>query len=138
MKSNTIKYSIGYVADALGFSASTLCAIHCALVLVALTFLPMLGLNFFASHTFEWIMLGSSVLIAFISFLIGYYKHHHSDEPLSLMLIAFIFFTLGHPREIPNLLDEIFLPLGGIMMAYAHYRNWKLCKETNCKICEKK
>jgi hypothetical protein len=136
MKSNTINYSISYVTDILGFSASTLCAIHCSLLPVTLTFLPIIGYSFLTTHAFEWIMLASSVLIAFISFLNGYYKHHHSDEPLSLMLIAFIFFTLGHPREVPNLLDEIFLPRGGATMAYAHFRNWKLCKEANCKMCK--
>ncbi|MBL6731116.1 MAG: MerC domain-containing protein [Bacteroidia bacterium] len=121
--------------DTIGLSASGLCAIHCALVPLILTFTPLLSLGFFDSPLFEWIMIGSSVTLALTSFINGYYKHHHSDEPLSIMLIAFIFFTLGHPRDIETLVTPICMTFGGIIMAYAHYRNWKLCKEKNFKVC---
>lgn len=109
-----IKYSFSHFIDGLGFSASTLCAIHCALLPVAITMLPMAIPSFLATDVFEWVMMGSSTGVALVSFLIGYYKHHRSDEPLSLMLIVFIFFTLGHPRELDTWRDQVFLPIGGV------------------------
>jgi hypothetical protein len=56
------------------------------------------------------------------------------------MLVAFIFFLTGHTNNMQGnpstMLEEICVPIGGLIMAYAHYRNWKLCKENNCKICK--
>jgi hypothetical protein len=130
-----LKNKFSSLLDLIGFSASTLCAIHCALLPLVLSFLPLLGMGFLGTQKFEWIMLLSSIAFAMSSFLRGYYKHHKHDEPISLMLIAFIFFMLGYPRVSPVLLNEISLPIGGFIMAYAHYRNWKLCKEKNCEKC---
>ncbi|MFO0322705.1 MAG: MerC domain-containing protein [Bacteroidota bacterium] len=127
---------INSVLDALGFSASTLCATHCAILPFVMSFLPFLGIEFLSNLNFELVMLGSSVLLAFTSFLVGYYKHHHDNEALMIMLVAFIFFVLGHVNQMPTIFEMICTPIGGFIMAFAHYRNWKLCKEKNCKICK--
>ena len=136
MKQPTLKSIFFSFFDVLGFSTSTLCAIHCALLPFILSFLPLIGMELLSDPLFEWIMLISSITLVLTSFLIGYYKHHHDSEALSIMLIAFIFFVLGYPRDFPALLNEISLPIGGIIMAYAHYRNWKLCKEKDCQKCK--
>ena len=135
MKQIILKNKIASFFDVLGFSASTLCAVHCAILPFVLSFLPLLGMEFISNPKFEWTMLISSIVLALTSFLIGYYKHHRDSEALSIMLIAFIFFVLGYPRDSPAILNEISLPIGGVIMAYAHYRNWKLRKENDCKKC---
>ena len=135
MKQQILKNKLSSIFDILGFFASTLCAIHCAILPFILSFLSLLGMEFMSNPKFEWAMLINSIVLALTSFLIGYYKHHQDSEALSIMLIAFIFFVLGYPRDSPALLNEISLPIGGVIMAYAHYRNWKLCKEKDCKKC---
>ncbi|MFO0356457.1 MAG: MerC domain-containing protein [Sphingobacteriaceae bacterium] len=140
MKQISCKNKIETLLDLVGFSASTLCAIHCAILPFLISFLPLLGLEFLENPVIEWVFLASSITLAFTSFLIGYYKHHHDNEALSIMLIAFIFFVIGNTNAFQGnpstLFEEICLALGGIIMAYAHYRNWKLCKINNCKICK--
>lgn len=136
MKQIILKNKIASLFDILGFSASTLCAVHCAILPFILSFLPLFGMEFMSNPKYEWAMLISSIFLAFTSFLIGYYKHHQDSEALSIMLIAFIFFVFGDPHNSPALLNEISFPIGGGIMAYAHYRNWKLCKEKDCKKCE--
>ena len=140
MKQLTLKSITSSFFDVLGFSASTLCAIHCAILPFVISFVPLLGFEFLNNPNVEWIFLGSSVALALTSFLIGYYRHHHDDEPLSIMLIAFIFFLIGSTNAIhestTTLFEEICFPIGGVIMAFTHYRNWKLCKERNCKICK--
>lgn len=124
------------ILDLLGISASTLCAIHCGLLPFIISVLPLIGLEFLSSSWFEWFMLASCGVLALTSFLVSYKKHHHSDEPISIMLIAFIFFVVAQTNGASDLVNQICMPIGGIIMAYAHYRNWKLCKEKNCKICK--
>lgn len=135
MKPIVIKNTIASLFDILGFSASALCAVHCAILTLIFSFLPFCGMEFMSNPKLEWIMLISSIFLALTSLLIGYYKHHQDSEALSIMLIAWILFVLGYPRDFPVLLNEIALPVGGVVMAYAHYRNWKLCKEKSCKKC---
>lgn len=53
--------------DRLGAGAATLCAVHCALLPLAIVFLPALGLEFFASHAFEGFFLAFSTVFAVLS-----------------------------------------------------------------------
>ncbi len=134
----TIKIIIIFnLLDILGFVVSAVCAIYCMILPFILSSLPLLGLKFLGSPTLELTILFFSITLAFISFLIGYCKHHKDDEALSIMLIAFIFILISHTNtihgNISTLFEQIFMPIGGIIMAYAHYRNWQLCKENNCK-----
>jgi len=127
---------INSILDTLGFSASALCAVHCAILPLIMTLLPLTSLESLSEPFIEWIILGCSVLLAFTSFLFGYYKHHRSSEPLFIMVAAFIFFVIGHINNEPTIIEIVSTPIGGFIMAYAHYRNYKLCQETNCKICK--
>ncbi len=125
--------------DMLGFSISSLCSIYCIILPFILSSLPLLGLKFLGSPTLELTILLFSITLAFISFLIGYCKHHKDDEALSIMLIAFIFILISHTNIVQGntstLFEQICMPIGGMIMAYAHYRNWQLCKENNYKKC---
>jgi hypothetical protein len=58
--------------DAIGFSASTLCAIHCAATPLLLTALTLAGLGFLAHPAIEAAMIGLSLFIGATSLLHGY------------------------------------------------------------------
>ncbi|HEY8783887.1 MAG TPA: MerC domain-containing protein [Mucilaginibacter sp.] len=47
----------GSKLDRIGMTAFTLCAIHCAIVPLLITSLPLLGLGFLANPWFEWGMI---------------------------------------------------------------------------------
>ncbi len=53
--------------DRLGAGAATLCAVHCAVLPLAMAFLPALGLEFLASHAFEGFFLAFTAIFATLS-----------------------------------------------------------------------
>ena len=61
--------------DNAGMIASTLCAIHCALVPFAVTTLPLWGLEFLSDPLTEIIMLGIALILGFSSLSVSYFKN---------------------------------------------------------------
>jgi uncharacterized membrane protein YfcA len=118
--------------DALGFSASTLCAIHCAVTPLLLTALPLLGLNFLAHPAIETTMLVLSLLIGVASLAQGYFKHHQQWHALLLLAAGFAVIFAGH-WVLPEADEEWFTPLGAGTVAIAHLVNWRLCRQ--CRLC---
>src|SRR5882672_922928 len=51
-------------ADRLGSMLSSLCAVHCLCMPVLFTLLPVTGLSFLASHTFEHVACITMILLA--------------------------------------------------------------------------
>jgi len=80
--------------DALGIGASLACAIHCALLPLFLTSLPLFGINIIDNIVFEIGMILMALGIGTFSLYHGYKKHHHNWFPLMLFFIGFIFLVL--------------------------------------------
>jgi hypothetical protein len=64
--------------DALGIAASVACAIHCAILPLLLSSLPLFGINIINNTSFEYIMIFIALCIGLYSLWHGYKKHHHS------------------------------------------------------------
>jgi hypothetical protein len=111
--------------QALGVSAAVACAIHCALLPLFLSSLPLLGINILNNVFFEAGMIALAIGIGSYSLSHGYRRHHHSPYPLvvffagMMILILAQFFASHHI----GLLLAAFL----FIMA-AHFLNWKLCR----------
>ena len=61
--------------DALGITASLACAIHCAILPLFISSLPLFGVNIIENQRFEYLMIG-------IAFLVGIYSLNHGfNEP---------------------------------------------------------
>jgi hypothetical protein len=80
--------------DAIGITASVACAIHCALLPLFLTSLPLFGINIINNYFFEAGMILLALCIGSFSLYHGYKKHHHSWLPLIVFFIGFIFLVL--------------------------------------------
>lgn len=111
--------------DRLGMTASTLCAIHCALVPIFLTALPLLGLEFLSNEWVEISMIIVSVFLGTLSLSLSYRKQHHKVLPFFVLFIGFALIATGHFSGIGSL-EPILIPLGGFTVAAAHLVNWKL------------
>ena len=70
--------------DALGITTSLACAIHCALLPLFLTSLPLFGINIIENTGFEIGMVLIAFSIGIYSLYHGYKKHHHSIVPMLL------------------------------------------------------
>ena len=64
--------------DGLGIATSIACAIHCAVLPLILTSLPLFGVNIIHNLFFEWTMIAIAFIVGSYSLFHGYIKHHHS------------------------------------------------------------
>ena len=68
--------------DAMGVATSLACAIHCAVLPLLLTSLPVFGVNIIENMNFEYFMIFLAAGIGGYSLWHGFRKHHHSYLPL--------------------------------------------------------
>ncbi len=110
--------------DHIGITASTLCALHCAVVPLVLTFLPLTGLGFLTNPVFEWGMIVLALLLGVSSIFVSYFRSHKRALPLLLLLAGFVLIIAGH-IYLRGWLEAIVVPLGGLTIALAHFLNYK-------------
>lgn len=120
--------------DKIGFYSSMTCAIHCMIMPLIITFLPYIGLSFFASELFEWIILFTSAALGISSICLGYNTHKNSKAAIMLSLGLVLMF-LGRYAHENNCGSEsvLILLIGGAAISTSHYINNKLCK--SCSTC---
>lgn len=117
--------------DFLGFSASFLCAIHCAALPILLTFSALGSLEFLESPVFENSMIAISLVLASTSLLRGYFKHHR--RPLPLMLVVAGFLLIAFSRiEINEAYEATLMAMGGSFIAVSHFVNFRFLKKYSC------
>lgn len=115
---------LGSRLDSIGMTASTLCAIHCAIVPILLTFLPLTGLGFLANPLFEWGMIILALILGVSSIFLSYFRTHKKALPLLLLVIGFVAIIAGH-IYLKGWVEAIIVPLGGLTIAAAHFINFK-------------
>ena len=115
--------------DALGIATSLACAIHCALLPILLSSLPLFGINIIHNSFFEWGMIGLAFLVGSYSLFHGYFKHHRSLIPVFIFFIGFIFLVL---KQFYPPLEYLFLTLAVALIISAHFYNYRLCHQSKC------
>ncbi len=121
---NIMYRKIGSRLDSIGMTASTLCAIHCAVVPILLTLLPLVGLGFLANQLFEWGMIVLALLLGVSSIFLSYFRTHHRIVPLLLLVAGFVLIIAGH-IYLKGWVEAIIVPAGGLTIAFAHFINFK-------------
>ena len=129
-----MKVNLSKKLDHIGFTASTLCAIHCALMPFVITLLPLLGLEFLSSIWVEIGIIALSIIIGISSLIPSYIKHHRKLLPLLLLIVGFILIFGAHFFGFHEL-EPILVPVGGLTIAGAHLLNWKLNRPFHCHAC---
>ncbi len=115
--------------DTLGIGTSVLCAIHCALLPILMSTLPVFGVNIIHNVIFEWGMIVLAFVVGSYSLFHGYIKHHRSLVPVLIFIIGFIFLVLKQfftAYEIPLLLVAV------VCIISAHFYNYRLCHRSKC------
>lgn len=124
MAANKMQLKINW--DALGISASIACAIHCAILPLFLSSLPLFGINIIGNLYFECLMIFLAFCIGAFSLYHGLKKHHHKKSPLILFSIGIAFLLAKqawHQYEIMLLVPAVLLIVG------AHFLNYRLCRK---------
>ena len=115
--------------DALGIATSVLCAIHCALLPVIMSSLPVFGINIIHNLFFEWSMIALAFAVGSYSLFHGYIKHHRSLTPVFIFSFGFIFLVL---KQFFFQLETPFLLIAVALIISAHFYNYRLCHRSKC------
>ena len=141
--------------DKLAISMSVICAVHCLVTPLIVTLLPIISTTFWVHENFHLWMVFLVVPTTTAAVFMGCRKH--KDKPvaaLSALGLAFIVFVaiyqysfhaanpgaacgacpsctqlgFGGFFNITNVLNSV----GGLFLASAHFRNYKLCRKARC------
>ena len=141
--------------DKLAISMSVICAVHCLVTTLIVTLLPIISTNFWVHENFHLWMVFLVVPTTTAAVFMGCRKH--KDKPvamLSALGMAFIVFVaiyqysfyaanpdldcracpsctqlgLGSFFNVTTVLNSV----GGLFLASAHFRNYKLCRKARC------
>ncbi len=115
--------------DGLGIATSIACAIHCLVLPLAITSLPLFGVNIIHNSFFEWGMILLAFCVGVYALVHGHKTHHKNNFPIILFCIGFVLLVAKQfflPIE-----NYFVLPAVGLIIS-AHYTNYKLCKKSKC------
>ncbi|MBS1714861.1 MAG: MerC domain-containing protein [Armatimonadetes bacterium] len=137
--------------DKWGAFASGLCAVHCLLVGVAFGLLPVLGLEFMASHEAEIGFFSAAILFGFWAIASGRRKHGSwlpaKVFAAGLALVAVSHFVIGHPDghghglhsavglQLPESFGAVGTAMavaGGLTLVAFHFVNHRLANKATC------
>jgi len=112
--------------DALGITASVACAIHCAVLPLFITSLPVLGFEIIDNSFFEYFMIFLAFCIGAYSLYHGWKKHHHNWLPLIIFssgIALLLAKQLWHEYQLWLLVPAV------LLVVTAHYINYRLCRK---------
>lgn len=136
--SNTALIRSSTWGDRIAITVSMLCAVHCLLLPILLVALPSLGSSIVASEAVHLTLLGIAIPFSVISLSLGCKLHQRKSFitigliGLGLMILALASepLGLGHDAE------QVFTLLGAVIVAFAHVRNFRLCRQFDDCSCK--
>lgn len=115
--------------DGLGIITSIACAIHCALLPVFLTTLPVFGINIIHDPVFEWFMIILAIGIGIYALKHGYIKHHRNPIPAIIFTAGAIFLIA---KQFYREYETLLLLMAVVAIIYAHFQNYRFCHRSRC------
>jgi hypothetical protein len=127
--------------DKIGMISSLSCAIHCTIMPLVVTMMPIIGLSLLATEEFEWMLLIGSSVMGILSLCFGF-KKHKSLKAFSFLSTGLALIVIGrlthhhyHTFKIFHLdIYILFLLAGGLLVSFSHWLNNKLC--SSCEPCK--
>lgn len=115
--------------DAVGIATSVLCAIHCTLLPLLMSSLPLFGINILHNLLFEWGMIVLAFAVGSYALFHGYIRHHHSLLPVLLFSAGFALLVL---KQFFHDVENWFLLPAVVLIISGHYHNYRLCHKSKC------
>ena len=120
--------------DKFAITLSLVCVIHCfffpAFVIFTSGFLSLSIDNEFAHKLFVF----TAVPLSIFALILGY-KNHQSIAPIPIGIFGLLMFIsaviLGEDN-LGELGEKILTLLGSMLIAYAHFKNYQICKNFDC------
>jgi hypothetical protein len=114
--------------DVVGAATSLACAIHCALLPLILSSLPLFGINIINNLSFELFMILLAFAIGAYSLYHGWKKHHRRWLPFIVFTMGMVLLfckQLWHNYQLDFLIPAV------VLIISAHYLNFRYCRACN-------
>ncbi|HVU94686.1 MAG TPA: MerC domain-containing protein [Puia sp.] len=118
--------------DAIGISASMVCAVHCVALPLLVSSLPFLGIELLSNKVFEAVMIGTSLAVGSWALSTGYRRRRRYGWPVALFAMGMFFLLYSTLWTIPKNEEIVFKALAAASIITAHAFNWKYGR--NCEI----
>ena len=120
--------------DSIAVFCSALCIIHCLALPVFLTILPAINLYFLDHQTFHLILLVVVFPVSILALSPGCRRHRDTLTIIAgaaglIMITAVAVF--GHTL-INQTVEKLVTSFGSLVLAYAHIRNYQICRKSDC------
>ena len=129
-----MKNQVRTIADWLGIAASTACGVHCVLLPTLLVTGTVLPASLLGDERFHQAMLWMILPAAIVAFGIGCWRHK-DRRVLTLGIIGLTGMVLA-VAVLHDLVGEvgerIATVLSAAVLVAAHYRNFQLCRSSDC------
>ncbi len=112
----------------MGIITSLACAVHCAILPLLLSSLPILGMNIINNVRFEYFMIFLAFVIGTYSLWHGYRRHHHSMTPVLIFTGGI---SLLIAKQVWHEFQYWLLPFAITLIIAAHLLNYKACRVHN-------
>lgn len=114
--------------DAIGISASLACAVHCAVLPLIVTTLPVFGIDIIDNVVFECFMIFLALAIGTYALWHGYRKHHRRFAPQIIFYTGIVFLFA---KQAWHAHQFWLLPTAVVLVISAHLLNFRLCRVHN-------
>ena len=118
--------------DVMGAVTSVACAIHCAVLPLVITSLPVFGINIINNSLFEWAMIGIAFTVGCLALAHGYQRHHRETKPLLVFVAGFICLIL---KQVFYKHEFLFLAPAVSLILYAHFLNFRYSYSAQSRTC---
>ncbi|WP_101925071.1 MULTISPECIES: MerC domain-containing protein [Luteimonas] len=114
-------------ADRVGFAASLLCAVHCALFPLLLALLPAFGLNLGGWIDIDQAFVVFATLLGATTLTLGY-RRHRAFRAWALLVPGLALVWIGSFSHLHDhtVTHAVVMTIGGVLLAGAHLWNLRL------------
>ncbi len=121
-------------ADKAAIGLSLVCVVHCLLTPVAIAMIPALGATFLEDESFHYAVLFLVLPTSLFALSLGCRKHGHFKILITGLLGLFVLFLVPILGEdvTGETGEKILTVAGATIIAYAHVRNFWLCRQHDC------
>lgn len=117
-------FSVKLKLDWIGIGTSALCSVHCVLLPLVVSSLPVAGVNLLENFWLECAMIGIALLVGAISFYQGCFKKHKNKMPLILFALGFVFLLINQLKE-----NTLLILSASFLIILAHSWNYTLLRK---------
>lgn len=122
------------LADKFAVSTSTICVVHCVAVPFLISVFPAIGASIFGAEAFHVWLLWAVIPLSVFGLTLGCRKHKNMKVMATgaLGVSIIVFAALAGHDFLNDLGERVATVTGALIIAWAHIRNYRICRSTDC------